>query len=222
MDTIVEIPEWLQPRHLSQLEPTEPVEPYSNTPLEPSLALTRLPAHPRTPDERRLVTQTYEKIFYLSLDAIRGGSNLRFLAGQDHRRIHVGKFMHWVRSDPTRKRQLEEAQAVAAELMMSETIDIADGLQDVVTSSNPAADQSSSSSGMPSDITRDKLRIDARTKLAGFWDPQKYGDIKRVEMTTKDITEENISQLSTAELKRHLMRQVAMTPSNVTDGEIVE
>jgi hypothetical protein len=199
-----DLPEWLRPAENDTID-----EPYSLTPLNPSLALTRLPEFPRTKEERDLVIQTYEKVFYLSLNAVRGGSSLRFLASSDHRRINVGKFMQWVKSNPQRKAMLEEAQAVAAEFFMSETIDIADGMMDTLASSNDP-------NTMPSDITRDKLRIDARTKLAGFYDPKKFGDVKRVEMTTKDITPENVASLSTAELKQYLMRAAGRS-SDVID-----
>ena len=200
------LPTWLSPPERDNCDNNRPM---SLTPLEPSLALTALPEFPRTKEERELVIATYERIFFLSLNAVRGGSSLRFLAKHDHRRINVGRFMQWVKSDPQRKAMLEDAQAVAAELMMAETIDIADGNLDEVVEGS-----------MPTDITRDKLRIEARTKLAGFYDPKKFGDVKRVEMTTNDISEENVSQLTTAELKAHLMKAagreatiIEMTPN---------
>jgi len=210
-----DLPDWLRPApslNISMVPVDTVDEPYSLTPLNPSLALTRLPEFPKTKEERELVRSTYEKVFYLSLNAIRGGASLRFLAQNDHRRINVGRFMQWVRNDPTRKQQLEEAQAVAAEFFMAETIDIADGMEHTIDDPN----------AMPSDITRDKLRIDARTKLAGFYDPKKFGDVKRVEMTTNDITPDNVASMSTAELKAHLMRSSAANPANIIEGELVE
>jgi len=203
------LPTWLSPPERDNCDNNRPM---SLTPLEPSLALTALPEFPRTKEERELVIATYERIFFLSLNAVRGGSSLRFLAKHDHRRINVGKFMQWVKSDPQRKAMLEDAQAVAAELLMAETIDIADGTQDAMSSDDPNT--------MPSDITRDKLRIDARTKLAGFYDPKKFGDVKRVEMTTNDITPDNVASMSTAELRAHLMRSVSLDPANIVDGEL--
>ena len=200
------LPTWLSPPERDNRDNERPM---SLTPLEPSKALVSLPEFPRTKEERELVIATYERIFFLSLNAVRGGSSLRFLAKHDHRRINVGRFMQWVKSDPQRKALLEDAQAVAAELLMAETIDIADGQVDEVVEG-----------GMPTDITRDKLRIDARTKLAGFYDPKKFGDVKRVEMTTNDITTDNVASLSTAELRAHLMRSVSLDPANIVDGEL--
>ena len=200
------LPTWLSPPERDNRDNERPM---SLTPLEPSKALVSLPEFPRTKEERELVIATYERVFFLSLNAVRGGSSLRFLAKHDHRRINVGRFMQWVKSDPQRKALLEDAQAVAAELLMAETIDIADGQVDEVVEG-----------GMPSDITRDKLRIDARTKLAGFYDPKKFGDVKRVEMTTNDITTDNVASMSTAELRAHLMRGVSLDPANIVDGEL--
>jgi hypothetical protein len=205
------LPTWLSPPERDNRDNERPM---SLTPLEPSKALVSLPEFPRTKEERLLIEQTYEKIFFLSLNAVRGGSSLRFLAKHDHRRINVGRFMQWVKSDPQRKQMLEDAQAVAAELLMAETIDIADGTLDAMSSDDPNA-------ALPSDITRDKLRIDARTKLAGFYDPKKFGDVKRVEMTTNDITTDNVASMSTAELRQFLMRGKSLNPTNVVDGELV-
>lgn len=191
------IPDWLQPAE----------RPQSDTPMQASIALTQLPAHPRTREERQLVESTYEKIFITSLDKVAAGASLRFLAQTDHRNIAVGRFIKWVKSDPNRNRQFEEAQAVAAEILMMESVEIADGLVE--------------DGKMPTEVDRDKLRLDTRAKLASFWNPKKYGDVKRVEMSTQVVTDENMRTLTTEELKQHLMRSMGASV-NTIDGELVD
>jgi hypothetical protein len=132
---------------------------------------------------------------------------LRFLAQTDHRNIAVGRFIKWVKSDPNRNRQFEEAQAVAAEILMMESVEIADGLVE--------------DGKMPTEVDRDKLRLDTRAKLASFWNPKKYGDVKRVEMSTQVVTDENMRTLTTEELKQHLMRSMGASV-NTIDGELVD
>jgi hypothetical protein len=197
------IPDWLQPVE----------RPQSDTPMQASLALTQLPAHPRTREEKQLVESTYEKIFITSLDKVAAGASLRFLAQTDHRNIAVGRFIKWVKSDPHRNRQFEEAQAVAAEILMMESVEIADGIVE--------------DGKMPTEVDRDKLRLDTRAKLASFWNPKKYGDVKRVEMTTQTITDENINQMTTEELIAYLKRTETSTSNtfehdNIEDGELVD
>lgn len=80
-------------------------------------------------------------------------------------------FIAWCMADPDRKQMYEEAQAVGSEILMAETLQIAD-----------EADSEN--------IYMAKLRIEARTKLAMHWNNQRYGEKKQLEITnTVDISD---------------------------------
>lgn len=84
----------------------------------------------------------------------------------DYRDIKYSSFLNWIHKDIQRRNRLYEAQAIGAEMVASEIIDIADGDPD-----RP-----------PEDVNRSKLRIDSRFRLLAVWNRQRFGEVKQVEL----------------------------------------
>ena len=152
-----------------------------------------------------------EGVFVRALPIItEGGSMHSFLERQNpatRTPISFDEFYRFVRRDPGRLAEYEEAEQIGAEFLVAQIIPIADAHPDYC---HPEEDSYSR-----------KLRIDARKWKVEKWYRQKYGDVKRVEMTTTNITPENVANLSTDELKQYLIRQSSRL-GNTIEGELVE
>ena len=86
-------------------------------------------------------------------------------------KIPTLRFVKWMSDDAQRLASYEGALRIRADELIHETLEIAD--------EQKYAEDSKGNSYDP-EVARDKLRIDARLKLAAMWDRQRYGGEKGV------------------------------------------
>ena len=153
-----------------------------------------------------MVNDAFERFFRRALPQISNGKPLTYLMHNSHEGFTAGRFLAWVRKDPERKKAYEEAQAIAAELFVSEIVAI--------------SDETVTNEGMPLDVNANKLRIDTRLKVASVYNPSRFGDVKRVEMTTKHITDDKLRTLSTDDLKRLIVEGEYSTVEDSTSSDV--
>lgn len=137
---------------------------------------------------RDLRNITYSNFFEHILEDIAGGATLPTLCQQDPRDISPAKFLAWILRDPDRKRRYHEALQTNAEIVFSEIIDIADAKH------NPMED-----------VQRSTLKIKTRQWWLGVVDRERFGDIKKLDVTTKNLDADQLKTISTTELKQMVL-----------------
>jgi hypothetical protein len=142
--------------------------------------------YPTTRTKLELVEMTYENLFESSIDAIQGGHSLAHIIENDPRNIEFGRFLRWINKNKARRQRLKEAREIAADILVSQTISIADNADPVTA--NVA-----------------KLQIDSRWKTAGKWNPNQYGDKQRIDIRTGELSEAELDNFSTEDLKRMII-----------------
>jgi hypothetical protein len=188
MDT--QLPNWLQP----------PIFTPSTV-----FCLSDVDAFPRTKEDIELREATYNNLFEHVLDAVSGGRSLVGLVRNDPRNIEYGRFLRWIMKSKSRQSRYEEAKKAAAELLVGQIMSIADEVVDEAT-------------GLPNDPVWAKIKIDNRWKLAAAWNKKEYGDRKHVEMQIGAMTEDELSKMSSDDLKR-LIVEGEYDTENLLEGQ---
>lgn len=100
------------------------------------------------------------------------GQALKAILRDDFRQPEYEYFLRWVMSDPQRKERYYEAQAMGAEVIASEMIEIADA-DDTIE-----------------DVARSTLRINTRKWVLGVWNRKRFGETKQIDHNvTVDLSE---------------------------------
>lgn len=154
-------------------------------------------------DKRDIQLMTYANFFEHALQDVAGGATLPTLCQQDPRGISPQKFLNWILRDPERKRRYHEALQTNAEIVFSQIIDIADAIH------NPMED-----------VQRSTLKIKTRQWWLGVVDRERFGDIKKLDVTTKNLDADQLKTISTTELKQMILsgeyRRVPNEPDDQT------
>lgn len=148
--------------------------------------LSIIPRYPATPGEKDLREHTYRNFFECALDVVASGASVASIIRNDPRGIEYGRFLRWVKRDKVRARKYEEAQEIAAEILVSEIPAIADGVEN----------------DMPMTTDRDNLRIRSRQWMAEKYNKKKYGQSKHLDVTSDQFDQNAMKQLSIEELER--------------------
>ena len=139
-DIHVELPDWL----------SASVPDYKPSPIvskaRADLALTR-----------------YEIIFERLLNEIANGKMFQSVINEDFRDIEAGALLRWIKKDPLRFQQYNEAKELRSELFAGQSIEIADASDSL------------------EDVARSKLRIDTRWRVMGADYRKQYGDVKTID-----------------------------------------
>ena len=163
-----------------------------NAPLPEWLAPSSAPSPTATnvtrSAPRQLRQLQMDNLFENSIDRLTNGEALPVILRNDPRGITPGEFLRFALRDPERKRRYYDALAVGAEIVYSEVVAIADALD------NPMED-----------VQRSKLRIDTRKWWASIANRNRFGDIKKLDITTQDITEDSLKTLTIDDLKRMVL-----------------
>ena len=184
----IELPEWMFPR--KGVESEDPMA-WSRRPVEID---TQKSASCREYD-----MMLYPTMFDRFMEQVAGGVPLTTLIKSDYRCIEQGRFMRWINKDPTRRAKYEKAMEAGVELLMQETITIADNVDE--------------------DVARSALRIKTRQQLAAKYKPKLFGDSKQIDITTKDLTREGLKELTSSQLQELLDNA---QDDDIIDGEFVD
>jgi hypothetical protein len=144
------IPSWLEP---SNGEPNTTDQPATH---KPSLALVR-PTYAKSTAELALIEITYEDFFESAIDRLALGHPLKDIIEDDPRQISIVDYLKWVRKDKTRKERVKEAEQIAAEILVMQTIGIAEGANSM------------------EDVQRSTLRVGNNWRIAQAYHPEKFG-----------------------------------------------
>lgn len=138
--------------------------------------------------------QFYPACFERALAHIAEGNPLTAALEQYPIAITPQRLLAWIHRDPTRQARYYDAQAVGAEVVASQMIEIADA------------------SDAAEDVQRSTLRINTRKWLLGVWNRKRYGDIKQIEQNvTIDIGE----AMAAAQARVDAARTVEVTAREV-------
>ncbi len=102
------------------------------------------------------------------LGYLRNGKSLTVFCRD--RSIDPGTLRRWIHDDSERLNLYREAQALGAELIEDQIMDISDGTDPQIPN------------GIPNDIQRDALRVKARQYLLEVWNRDRYGNKAKVEV----------------------------------------
>ena len=126
-----------------------------------------LPRFPITADQVHTEQITFEAAFEPVLDIlVEGGSVTKYIEN-DIRNINYGRFMRWIKKDPTRVQRYEEAQEIGTEALLEKMDRIADGTDNEME-----------------DIDRSKLRLSQYKFKVQSHNKRRYGESKQVELST--------------------------------------
>lgn len=159
-------------------------------------------------EKKELRTLELEGMFYRALPVISGGGSIRAFLRSQNPPTEFDEFYRYVRKDPNRLKEYEEAEEIGAEYLVSEIIPIADGDPEY--------------SSYDEDVNIRKLRIDARKWKVEKWFRKKYGD-----KTTVDITSNSTITLQTLVDQRrekmlNMLRQEQLSQDATTvEGESI-
>jgi len=128
-------------------------------------ALTKKEARARKKELQRLQDAEFMGTFEWVLDRVSVGDTLMAALADDVRDILPEGLLRWIKKDEGRLARYEEAQELGCEVLASQCIEIADGVDSI------------------EDVNRSRLRIETRQKLMKAWNKERYGDIKQVETT---------------------------------------
>ena len=185
------LPLWLQSLDPSTITPS-PVGAGDNWPS----GLPRLSPTEIASIHRQDMLDTFEALFDPAIDALSGGTSITKFLSMDHRQPHPGRFMRWIKADPSRYKQYLDARDIAAELISNDIVGIADGTD------NPLED-----------VARSKLRVDARKLVMGFDAKERFTTTTKV-----DVTSTNTSITAALTTARSRLTQIpAMTRDDVVD-----
>ena len=166
--------------------------------------LSLIPEHVRTRIGYERQQQLYDLLFFKVLRLVASGEQFGQVIKCDGRLNSAARYMTWIMKDSGRKALYVKAQQAGAEPLVSEMKAISDGTF-------------YQAGGMPSDVARDKLRIDTRKWIVSKVLPDKYGDKTNISMTVNEVTDDAVKKLSISELKRlALEHQARIAPSGVT------
>lgn len=111
----------------------------------------------------------YERVWTDILQEVAAGHTIQNICKDDPAMPSHTQVMSWIMKDDKRKEQYYRAKEIGCQKIEDEILDIADGMCDP--------------NGIPEDVQRSKLRVDARKWLLGVWDRRRYGDTKQLEVT---------------------------------------
>lgn len=108
-----------------------------------------------------------EWIWETVLSELSAGRSLRSICAQDHMPDEA-RLRSWIFADESRKSRYYDARAIGADKIEDEILTIADGGEDA--------------HGLPEEVQRSQLRINARFKLLAVWNRNRYGEQKQVDV----------------------------------------
>lgn len=178
------LPEWLHPEDVT-------------------LSLAKAPRHPRNKQEVELREMIYDSVFEYALDHIAAGTPVTSIIRDDPRNIDYARFLRWVRKNPKRLARYEEAQEIAAEIL----VDKMDHLL------NPdAREDACAVTGM---LDRSKFEFEVLKWKAGSFNKRKFGSNKHIEVSSPDMTDDAMKKMSTEELKQMVAEQLTIDNSSL-------
>ena len=149
------VPSWLD-YQITQTTSTQPTSP-TQAPADPSRPSLSLVKYPRTAEELTLMEITHENFMIAALDRIALGHPLKDIIEDDPRGISMVEFIRWVRKDKDRREQWREAEEIAAEVLIMQTLGIAEG------------------AGSMEDVNRSSLRVQNNWRVAAAYSPKRFG-----------------------------------------------
>lgn len=190
------------------LAPT-PIE-YPNwmVPEDISATLRDIPRFPKSKAEQQLVESTYNSLFEYILDYIAAGVPLTSVLKHDPRNIDYARFKRWINKNPMRKARFEEAEEIAADIMieqLGQSIDV-------------SPDELAGSMDGSTMLGLKRLNFEYTKFRAGAMNKRKYGSNKHVELTT-NYDEDALKDMSVNDLKRMLLQQEGIDPSLLETGD---
>ena len=134
--------------------------------------MVEMPEEDKKKSNAQLVRELREKQFEIFFETqvlpqVENGISINSVIKEDQRNYDYTGFLRWIDKDPARRSRLEDAQRIGTEVLLDECVDIADGVND---------------NGIPEDVQRSKLKIEARMFKVKNWNRKRYGDFKTLEV----------------------------------------
>ena len=146
----------------------------------------------------------FESIFESAMEKLASGIPLQTQVQNDPREIDLGLFMRWIMKSKKRKAEYYECLAVCAEVLFTEIVPIADGLDTV------------------EDTQRSSLRIESRKYFLKTANKARFADTKTIDVNTKTITDDELKKIPTEELMQMMIDGEFDEPSDTVLREADE
>lgn len=146
------VPDWLIPRSSDEID-IDPDNPDGE----------RISATTRRELLREIEYRRYESVFERFLDGVAQGQPLSAIVRDYPLEIEPARLIRWIHKDEQRKEMYYEAQAVGAEVIACQMIEIADAKDSM------------------EDVARSTLRVGTRKWLLGVFNRKRFGDVKQIE-----------------------------------------
>lgn len=133
------------------------------------------------------------------------------------RRVHMphrSTVYEWKRLDKELDERISRARAEGCDALAEQSLGIADNAERDVLK-----DADGKHFGNHTAIARDKLRIDARLKIAALWDPKNYGPKPQGDMqVTLNLEHLVLASIHAAQLQPAERQLLNVTPTAAPDG----
>ena len=112
---------------------------------------------PRTKEHRDLTNMMYESLFERVLEALEEGEDFSDVVKSDPRPISSSKFRAWIRNNPERQKQFDEAELNGTRVLEDRMLSAAKGSDSI------------------EDVQRSKLYVDTIWKILQIRNRRRYG-----------------------------------------------
>jgi len=211
MNAPIPLPDWMDPNPSTEVDqtPVDEFGPTHDAALDRAAAQTRHELRAAVGNSQAIIElekQTYEIAFETALEAMVGGTTLTDFCHKYHQPISPVRFRTWMLRDERRKAAYHMAKALWAEELEDELIRISDGV-------GPDGQPTMDTEG------RSALRINTRKWVMEKMNRKRYGDVKHVEQTSTSSMTIDVNSMSTADLKRFILRQAG---ADALDASAIE
>lgn len=158
------VPDWLTPRSSDEID-IDPDDPDGE----------RISAKTTREILREIEYRRYESVLERFLDDVAQGQPLSAVVRDYPLEIEPAKMLRWIHRDPERKDRYYEAQAIGAEVIACQMIEIADAKDSM------------------EDVARSTLRVGTRKWLLGVFNRKRFGDVKQIEQNVNVSLSEAMS-----------------------------
>lgn len=146
------VPQWLTPRSSDEID------------IDPDdLDGERISATTTRELFKEIEHRRYEAVFERFLDGVAQGQPLSAIVRDYPIEMEPTKIIRWIHRDPERKERYYEAQAIGAEVIACQMMEIADAKDSL------------------EDVARSTLRVGTRKWLLGVFNRKRFGDVKQIE-----------------------------------------
>ena len=174
-------------------------------PSDVPLSLAKAPRFPKNKDEMELKEMIYNAVFEYALDYVAAGTPLTSILRDDPRNIDYARFLRWVKKNPKRQARYDEAQQIAAEIL----VDKMDHLLMPENDGNQTIEEGAAKAEF-GQIDNRRFMFEVLKWKAGAFNKKKFGSNKHIEVSSPDMSEDALKGMTTDDIKKMVAEQLVI------------